>query len=41
MENAAMEKGERIENIEREEMERLWEEAKVLNLHNAPESRTR
>ena len=28
MEKAAMEKGERIENIDREEMERLWEEAK-------------
>jgi len=28
MEKAALEKGERIENIDREEMERLWEEAK-------------
>lgn len=41
MENAAMEKGERIENVDREEMERLWEEAKVLNIHNAPDSSTR
>jgi len=41
MEKAALEKGERIENVDREDMERLWEEAKVLNLHNAPESSTR